>query len=91
MNAQRIVSLAPSNTEILFAIGLSDRIVGVTEFCNYPIEASQKEKVGGFSTVDVDKVLSLQPDLVLATDFHVGTLHGRQVQPLDFRSLCAGA
>lgn len=71
---RRIVSLAPSNTEILFAIGLGDRIVGVTEYCNYPGEAEQKEKVGGFSTVDIEKVLSLAPDLVLATDFHAETI-----------------
>ncbi len=65
--AERIVSLAPSNTEILFALGLGDKVVGVTEYCDYPPEATQKEKVGGFSTVNVEKVVSLNPDLVLAT------------------------
>ncbi len=65
---ERIISTAPSNTEILFALGLGDKIVGVTEYCNYPLEASEKEKIGGFSTVSIEKVISLEPDLVLASD-----------------------
>jgi iron complex transport system substrate-binding protein len=71
---QRIVSLAPSNTEILFALGLGDKVVGDTEYCNYPEAAKTKPKVGGFSTVDVEKVVSLRPDLVLATQIHSKTI-----------------
>jgi iron complex transport system substrate-binding protein len=71
---QRIVSLAPSNTEILFALGLGDKVVGVTEYCNYPEAAKTKPKVGGFSTVDIEKVVSLRPDLVLATQIHSKTI-----------------
>jgi iron complex transport system substrate-binding protein len=71
---QRIVSLAPSNTEILFALGLGDRVVGVTEFCNYPEEAKAKAKVGGFSTVDIERVVYLEPDLILATRIHSKTV-----------------
>jgi iron complex transport system substrate-binding protein len=71
---QRIVSLAPSNTEILFALGLGDKVVGVTEYCNYPEAAKSKSKVGGFSTVDIEKVVSLRPDLVLATHIHSQTV-----------------
>ncbi len=71
---QRIVSLAPSNTEILFALGLDDKVVGVTEYCNYPQAAKTKPKVGGFSTVDMEKVVSLEPDLVLATQIHGKTV-----------------
>ncbi len=67
---QRIVSLAPSNTEILFALSLGDKVVGDTEYCNYPEAAKTKPKVGGFSTVDIEKVVSLRPDLVLATRIH---------------------
>ncbi|MFQ6136514.1 MAG: ABC transporter substrate-binding protein [Candidatus Hydrothermarchaeales archaeon] len=63
---ERIVSTAPSNTEILFALGLGDKVVGVTKYCNYPIEAKEREKIGGFTTVDVEKVVALEPDLVLA-------------------------
>ncbi|HXV67444.1 MAG TPA: cobalamin-binding protein [Nitrospira sp.] len=61
----RIVSLGPSVTEILFAIGAGDQLVGVTEFCNYPPEALMKPKVG-YSNPNLEAVLALQPDLVLA-------------------------
>ena len=71
---QRIVSLAPSNTEILFALGLGDKVVGDTEYCDYPEAAKTKPKVGGFSTVDLEKVVSLRPDLVLATQIHNKTV-----------------
>jgi iron complex transport system substrate-binding protein len=67
---QRIISLAPQNTEILFALGLGDKVVGVTTYCNFPPEAQEKPKIGGFSTVDVEKVVSLSPDLVVAALIH---------------------
>ncbi len=62
---ERIISLAPSNTEILFALGLGDKVVGVTEYCNYPPEAKAKEKVGSYSTPNIERVIDLEPDLVL--------------------------
>jgi len=71
---QRIVSLAPSNTEILFALGLGEKVVGVTEYCNYPPEALDKEKVGGYSTPDIEKIIALQPDLILASSIHAKEL-----------------
>lgn len=64
---QRIISLAPSTTEILFSLGLDDEIVGVTTFCNYPVKALAKEKIGTFSQPDIEKILSLKPDLIFAT------------------------
>ncbi len=67
---QRIISLAPSNTEILFALGLADRVVAVTDYCNYPKAAQEKPKVGGFSTVDIERVVEIQPDLILAANIH---------------------
>ena len=67
---QRIISLAPSNTEILFALGLGDKVVGVTMYCDYPAEAQDKEKVGDYYGPDIEKMIALQPDLILATDFH---------------------
>ena len=67
---ERIVSLAPSNTEIVYALGLGEKLVGVTEWCDYPHEAQTKEKVGGYSDIDMEKVVSLEPDLVLAEDIH---------------------
>jgi len=66
---RHIVSLAPSNTEIAFALGLGDRVVGVTEFCDYPEEAKKIEKVGGFMMdLNLEKIVSLAPDLVLAME-----------------------
>lgn len=71
-NPTKIVSLAPSNTELLFALGLGDRVVGVTTFDDYPAEATAKAKVGGFSDVDKEKVVALAPDIVFASNIHVG-------------------
>ncbi len=68
--ARRIVSLAPSNTESLFAMGAGELIVGVTRFDDFPAEARAITQVGGFSDVDVERVLKLEPDLVLAAGFH---------------------
>lgn len=82
--AQRIISLAPANTEIVFALGLEDRLVGVTEFCNYPPAANDKTRVGGFSTVDIEKAVGLRPDLVLASDIHSKTVTP-QMQKMGFR------
>ncbi len=64
---QRIVSLAPAITETLFALGLGDKLVGVTNYCDYPAEAKTKPKVGGFSTPSAELVVAAKPDLVLAT------------------------
>ncbi|MGB9681439.1 MAG: ABC transporter substrate-binding protein [bacterium] len=64
---QRIISIAPANTEILFSLGLGDKVVGVTTWCDYPKEATKKEKIGDFQAPNVEKILSLKPDLVLAT------------------------
>jgi iron complex transport system substrate-binding protein len=63
---QRIISLAPSNTEILFALGLGDKVVGVTDWCDYPPEALEKEKVGEYANPDIEKIVALNPDLILA-------------------------
>lgn len=66
----RIISLAPSNTEFLFALGLDEKIVGVTDICNYPAEVAQKERVGGFADPSVEKIIALKPDLVVAASLH---------------------
>lgn len=65
---KRIVSIAPSNTEVLFALGLEKQIVGVTKYCNYPSAAKKKTQIGDLRT-SVEKVISLKPDLVLAHGF----------------------
>ena len=64
--ARRIVSLAPSNTELLFAMGLGDRLVGVTEYCNYPAEVDSIAHVSGYSTLSVESIVATEPDLVVA-------------------------
>ncbi|MGB9839404.1 ABC transporter substrate-binding protein [Thermovenabulum sp.] len=74
----RIISLSPSNTEILFALGLGDKVVGVTNYCDYPEEAKSKEKIGDFSNPNIEKIISLNPDLVLAT-----TMHEKPVKRLE--------
>lgn len=67
MGALRIISLAPSITEILFELGLGQNLVGLTSFCNYPEEALDIESVGTFSEPNIEKIISLRPDLVLTT------------------------
>ena len=64
----RIVSIAPSNTEILYALGLGGRVVGLTRYCDYPPEAKKKPKVGDMTT-SAEAVVALKPDLVLAHAF----------------------
>ncbi|MFH1031535.1 MAG: ABC transporter substrate-binding protein [Chloroflexota bacterium] len=65
-----IVSLAPANTEILFALGLDERIAGVTDYCNYPPKAKEKPSIGGFATPNIEKIVALSPDLILAAPIH---------------------
>jgi len=62
---QRIISLSPGTTEALFALGLGERIVGVTSYCNYPEEASRKERVGDTLNPSIERIVALKPDLVI--------------------------
>lgn len=64
---ERIVSLTPANTEILFALGLGSKTVGVTTYCDFPAAATKKQKIGDFMNPNIEMILSLKPDLVLAT------------------------
>ena len=64
---QRIVSMGPNMTEILYAIGAGDKLVGRTDYCDYPAQVSEVEAVGSISQPDIEKILSLEPDLVLAS------------------------
>ena len=64
---KRIVSLAPNTTEILFSLGLDTEIVGVSSDSNFPKEASRKAPVGGYLNPDVERIVSLQPDLIIGT------------------------
>jgi iron complex transport system substrate-binding protein len=71
---QKIISLSPSNTEIAFALGLADQLVGVTEYCNYPPEVLEKEIIGGFATPNIERIVELEPDLILASTIHEETV-----------------
>ena len=70
---KRIISLSPSNTEILFAVGAGDKVVGVTDHCDYPNELQRKLKksqtvnVGGYWDPSVDAIISLKPDLIVVS------------------------
>ncbi len=61
----RIVSLAPSVTEVLFALGMGERVAGVTDFCNYPPEALKKPKIGGVMNPSTEAIIALDADLVI--------------------------
>ncbi|MBW2650635.1 MAG: cobalamin-binding protein [Deltaproteobacteria bacterium] len=74
---RRIVSLAPNITETLFALGLDREIVGVTRFCDYPQETASKRKVGGLVSPSLEKIVSLEPDLV------IGTADGNRKETVD--------
>lgn len=68
----RIISLTPASTEILFALDLKDEIIGVSSFCDWPPEAKEKEQVGSFSNPNIEKIISLKPNLVLLTGMEQG-------------------
>ncbi|MFY9141219.1 MAG: cobalamin-binding protein [Thermacetogeniaceae bacterium] len=83
---ERIVSLTPSNTEILFALGLGEKVVGVTSYCDYPEEAKDKPKIGDLKG-NVEAIVASEPDLVLAK----GILNDDAVEKLrklDIPVLC---
>lgn len=75
---QRIVSMSPGNTEILFALGAGDRVVGVTSHSDYPEEATAKDCIGAYNDPDVEKILSLAPDIV----FSLGDIQAKPVRVL---------
>ena len=64
---QRIVSLIPSNTEVVFAVGAGSSVVGVTNYCDFPPEARAIEKIGDLTAMSLEKIVALDPDLVLAS------------------------
>ena len=66
---QRIISLAPSNTEILYALGAQDRLVAVTRYCDFPEEANKKPRIGGWLDINDELVKSYNPDLILTSTF----------------------
>ena len=71
---QRVVSLSPAVTEIVYALGAGDILVGRTDFCEYPPEAATIPSIGGISNLNIEKILSLSPDLVIS-----GSMVGKKV------------
>lgn len=76
---QRIVSMSPSHTEILFALGAGDRVVGVTSYSDYPEEAKYKPGIGGYHAPDVEKIVALAPDIVFA----MGEIQAKYIRVLE--------
>ena len=68
--ATRIVSMAPSITETLYALGLGDRVIGVSRFCRYPAEVNEKPRVGGYHDPNFEAIVALKPDLVVMLEGH---------------------
>jgi len=63
--ARRVVSLTPSVTEMLFAIGAGEQVIGVTDYCNYPAAAKEKQKIGGVINPNIEAIVGLEPDLIV--------------------------
>ena len=70
---KRIVSMAPSITETLFAIGAGERVVGTTRFCTYPTEAKAITNVGGYSDINFETIVELSPEVVILLPEHLGS------------------
>lgn len=66
MPAKRIISLAPHITESLFAAGAGKKIIGAVSYSDYPEAAKKIPRVGGYPTIDIERIISLNPDLVIA-------------------------
>ncbi len=82
---QRIVSLAPSITEILFALNLGPQVVGDTKFCDYPPAAENKSKIGGYYDVNYEAIVALEPDVVILLEEH--SKARRHLKKLDINTL----
>ena len=80
---QTVISLAPANTEIIYALGAGDKVVGNTDYCNYPEEAKAVAKIGGFSTISIEKITALKPDIIFANDNN-GLANIEQLKNLGF-------
>ena len=93
---ERIVSLSPANTEILFAVGAGSKVVGVTSFCDYPEEVKNIQKIGTFDGPNIELIKKAQPDVVLAGGYIqedlINTLEGLNIpvistEAMDFNSI----
>ena len=69
-SVQRIISLAPNITEMIYALGEQDKLIAVTDYCNFPEAAKKKEKIGGFLNPNLEKMITLKPDLLIGLQSH---------------------
>ena len=90
VSALRVVSLMPSYTEIIFAVGAGDDLVGVSNFCDYPPAAALKTKVGDYFSPNPEKIYSLKPDLVFASGSSCLSV-GKQLSTFGIRTVCVPA
>jgi iron complex transport system substrate-binding protein len=82
---QRIVSLAPSVTETVFALGFGDRLVGVTTYCDYPAEARKLPKIGGFMSPSLEVIVAQRPDLVIGVSSATDPVKAREMERLGLK------
>jgi iron complex transport system substrate-binding protein len=85
LSPQRVVSLAPSVTETLFALGFGDRLVGVTTYCDYPIEAQKLPKIGGFMSPSLEVIVAKKPDVVIGVNTATDPAKAREMERLGLR------
>jgi iron complex transport system substrate-binding protein len=72
---QRVISLSPNLTEMIYDMGAQDQLVGDTDYCKFPPDAEKKEKIGGWINPNIEKMVSLKPDLIVGLKFHDKTVN----------------
>jgi iron complex transport system substrate-binding protein len=82
---RKVVSLAPSVTETLFALGFGDRVVGVTTYCDYPVEAQRLPKIGGFMNPSLEVIVAKKPDVVIGVNTATEPAKAREMERLGLR------
>jgi iron complex transport system substrate-binding protein len=88
LQPERMISMASSITETLYALGLGDRVVGVTRYCGYPPEVKDKPKVGGYFDPNYEAMLALKPDMIVLLEEHEQTLPGFRKLKLRTHVVC---
>jgi iron complex transport system substrate-binding protein len=82
---QRVVSLAPSVTETVFALGYGNRLVGVTTYCDHPAEARKLPKIGGFMSPSLESIVAKRPDLVIGVSSATDPVKAREMEHLGLK------
>lgn len=86
---ERIITLAPSINEIVFALDLEDKIVANTEFCDYPQSSQKKEKIGNFASISLEKIIKLKPTVVIGQNYNkrlITKLNNLGIKTLDYKT-----